>query len=173
VQQVRSGQGVGRDHRRAWELVKQSRGDVINFDGESRLTFIEAPLKTLFTTWVFDDRSRVLFTSDALGFPAGERDARELRRYLLARHDWIAHADTDALIERIDRCFDVYEVEVVAPATGAPVVGRAAVQELREAVTAAIAVRQPVRAFRRPRGASGGDGGRVAAPGPAEDAGVR
>lgn len=150
-----------------------AHGDVIDFDGESRLTFMEAPLKTLFTTWVFDERSRVLFTSDAFGFPAGERDPRELRRYLLARHDWIAHADTDALIERIDRCFDVRDVEVVAPATGAPVVGRAAVKQLREAVTAAIAVKQPVQAFRRPRYASGGGGARASAPAPPEDRGVR
>jgi flavorubredoxin len=115
-----------------------AHGDSLAFDRVDELQFIEAPLKTLYTSWVFAPRSGVLFTSDAFGFPDHEQHPEVIRRYLLARHDWLERADPQPLADRLATCFERYDVRVIAPGTGAPIVGREAVRKLLDAVSAAI-----------------------------------
>jgi glyoxylase-like metal-dependent hydrolase (beta-lactamase superfamily II) len=118
-------------------------GDVLELGpGGRRLETFDAPLRLLPTNWVYDERSRTLFTEDA--FTWVWRDAEEgpwtvtaeddpttldgVTEYMRgSRYWWLPGARTAEIREEIAAIFEGRDIEAIAPAFGCVIRGRAAV----------------------------------------------
>jgi flavorubredoxin len=110
-------------------------GQTLEAFGFPGLRVIEPVVRTLGTSWLFDDASATLFCSDAfcsdLATRAGDSPIRKsgeagplaeaLRAGLFAKFDWLARSDKRAMTAAWARVFDV-----VLPKRLAPIHGRAA-----------------------------------------------
>ncbi|MBM9463596.1 hypothetical protein JL108_09040 [Aeromicrobium sp. YIM 150415] len=112
--------------------------------GGRRLKLIRPLLRLLPTYWVYDETTRVLYTSDsfghvfadeesaALAIRDGDKDPTtvdDVRRHLLeTRYWWLAHAATSLLQEDVQRIFSEHDVEAIAPARGAVLLGSEVVE---------------------------------------------
>jgi flavorubredoxin len=104
-------------------------GDSIVLHGERSLEVVEPAVRTLPTMWYFDAETGTLFTSDFFGEarPGADGDGVDLetaRRHVLAKFDWLAVADTTMPLGRLDRVVQNFDVKVLAPGHGLPVIGR-------------------------------------------------
>ncbi|MGH2849001.1 MAG: hypothetical protein ACRDLP_00110 [Solirubrobacteraceae bacterium] len=115
--------------------------DTIRVDpgGSRSLDIFHATLRLLPTSWLYDRRTRTLFTSDVFTHvmraePVGpwvvtagldDTSVEQVRRHLLAtRYWWLAGAKLEAIRASIDDTFDRYEVETIAPDFGCVLHGR-------------------------------------------------
>lgn len=113
------------------------KNDPITFlENKSRaISLIVPALRLLNTHWLFDPLSHTLFTSDAFCHLDGDqpRDVttEELRDYLLStRYWWLAGARTRKLTDWLDRVFNTFRVERIAPAYGPMLEGPATVSRV-------------------------------------------
>jgi len=145
----RTGLGRGRDG----ELGALGRAPVRLFDapdtipvdqaGTRALDIFHSTLRLLPTSWLYDARSRTLFTSDV--FTHVIRDDAEgpwlvteddddttvagLRRHLLStRYWWLAGARTEPIRAALAETFGRYDIETIAPGFGCLLHGRAVVE---------------------------------------------
>lgn len=112
----------GRAATVAYTAVKQGPITVLG-DASRAISVIQPALRLLTTHWLFDPRSRTLFTSDAFGHLSGDEandvDADELREYLATtRYWWLAGARTDTIVDWLDSVFDTFRVDRIASAYG-------------------------------------------------------
>jgi len=122
--------------------------------GTRVLEIFHATLRLLPTSWVYDRRTRTLFTSDAFthliapdsGGPwvvTAQTDPSTIemvRRHLLStRYWWLAGARLDAIRESIAETFARYDVETIAPDFGCIIHGRELVARHVEMLDAVLA----------------------------------
>lgn len=113
---------------------------------------LAAPLRLLATTWLYDDESGTLFTSDSFlhhvcnrddGLVVAEdsiiTDPGVVREVLLAKFKWLAFADVDPILEALDHIFSLYEIENLAPGHGQVVVGKRASSQTVQVMLDALA----------------------------------
>jgi len=123
---------VGTLGRIEHRLARQGDAIAVGAGGRALLTLV-APLRLLPTNWVYDERTRTLFTADAFHYawrstaagpwlvtdeddpitPEGVMD------FLLgSRFWWLAGARTEPIRRAIAEIFDSYPVETIAPSYG-------------------------------------------------------
>jgi flavorubredoxin len=108
-----------------------------------RVEVLATPVRLLTTVWLYDSETCTLFSSDSFGHVVRATRAEQavltedapddtslddVRTHLLAKFDWLAHADTAPLVEGIRALFDAREVRVIAPTHGCVLVGRGVVE---------------------------------------------
>jgi flavorubredoxin len=100
--------------------------------GFDRLRSIAPPVRLLNTTWLHDEVTNTLFTSDFFGGdllavpddPIVRRDfaglpaTQVLRRHVLTKFEWLEHARTGPLRAAWDKLFAEVKPEVLAPGLG-------------------------------------------------------
>jgi len=122
-----------------------TRADVIDLGAGGRaIDVMQAPIRLIATRWLYDRATRTLFSSDL--FTHVWRDAEtgpwivteadndptslsDVRSFMLnTRYWWLEGAPTDAIRRGIDKVFDSYDVETIAPGYGAILRGRNVVE---------------------------------------------
>ncbi|TVR09668.1 MAG: hypothetical protein EA385_06510 [Salinarimonadaceae bacterium] len=107
-------------------------GESLQDFGFAHLHSLRPVIKMLGTSWLYDSRGKVLFSTDCFGgdFLAtpdeplvrttleGAPDKAQLRATMLAKFDWLENADTELLRRFWDGLFDQIDVEVIAPTHG-------------------------------------------------------
>ena len=115
-------------------------GNTLADAGFPRLKIYEAAIRTLGSTWLWDEKSGTLFTTDIfntdmLTDPAQSVLHREdeesqspqtMREFILQKFDWLEFADTSKLAANWDRFFFQIHPSIVAPIHGRIQVGQAA-----------------------------------------------
>lgn len=105
--------------------------------GFARLRIYEALIRTLGSTWLWDDKTRTLFTTDIFCTDMMERadqsvlrrdevgfqTAEQMREFILRKFDWLAPADTTPLRNAWTRFFSEIRPAVIAPIRGRVQVG--------------------------------------------------
>jgi flavorubredoxin len=100
--------------------------------GFERLRSIAPPVRLLNTTWLHDEVTNTLFTSDffSADLLAGTDDpivrkdiaglpvTQALRRHVLTKFEWLEHAHTGPLRDAWDKLFAEVKPEVLAPGLG-------------------------------------------------------
>lgn len=110
--------------------------------GERRIEVINAPIRLISTRWVYDEATRILFTSDM--FTHLWREAAEgpwileeddattpafVRSFLLnTRYWWLEGARTSGIRKGVAEVFERYDIEAIAPGYGAILRGRQLVE---------------------------------------------
>jgi flavorubredoxin len=105
---------------------------------------MQAPIRLIATRWLYDRATRTLFSSDL--FTHLWRDAAtgpwvvteadndptttgDIRSFMLnTRYWWLEGAPTDSIRRGIDKVFDTYDVETIAPGYGCILSGRNVVE---------------------------------------------
>jgi flavorubredoxin len=138
-------QADGRDALASMKVTAVTRADVINLGADGRaIDVMQAPIRLIATRWLYDRATRTLFSSDL--FTHVWRDAEtgpwivteadndptslaDVRSFMLnTRYWWLEGAPTDAIRRGIDKVFDTYDVETIAPGYGAILRGRNVVE---------------------------------------------
>ena len=132
--------------------LSMARTKGLDLGPERSLTVITPVFRLLSTFWLFDERTRTLFTSDLFGHtdsgPALERTAaaeaddataESVARHLLAKFWWLAGADTERLRADLDAIFEQFRPEAVAPTHGRVLVGREVVDRHRRLLDSILA----------------------------------
>jgi len=138
-------QADGRDALASMKVTAVTRADVINLGvGGRAIDVMNAPIRLIATRWLYDRATRTLFSSDL--FTHVWRDAEtgpwivtdadndptslsDVRSFMLnTRYWWLEGAPTDAIRRGIDKVFDTYDVETIAPGYGAILRGRNVVE---------------------------------------------
>jgi glyoxylase-like metal-dependent hydrolase (beta-lactamase superfamily II) len=115
-------------------------GDAISVDRRGRrpLEVLSAPVRLLKTSWLFDDASGTLFSSDAFGhvpcdskqgsvsLSAGEdtTSAADVRASLSPKLRWLFGANLREIRVEIETIFSERDVRAIAPGLGRVLVGR-------------------------------------------------
>lgn len=133
------------DH--AIEIVRKLPGDWMEITPERQVQLVSTNLRVLSTTWLFDERTGALFTSDALGYEnletpgfAGllrdngspEVDIDRAASRLFTKLDWLLEADTTPFLRNFEELFETRDVRIIAPAHGRVAVGPDAVAAYRD-----------------------------------------
>lgn len=115
-------------------------GDVPISDHRS-LRVLGVPLRVLPTVWFYDAATRTMFCSDTFSDETApspdERILTEVdtddvltarfKRSFRLKFDWLEHSDLVSIIEDLERIFDRFEIETLAPSRGLVIHGKAAV----------------------------------------------
>lgn len=124
-------------------LGRASQDDPVRVGGTESLQVFPAPIRILTTYWAYDEATKTLFTSDLFGHGAMDDGSSPrmladddscstheiVRDALLAKFGWLdGAAKVDVARDALKRVFDRYEVDIIAPTHGLPIVGPAAVQ---------------------------------------------
>jgi flavorubredoxin len=133
----------GRDILKKMKVTAVTRADVIELGRQDRkIDVMQAPIRLIATRWLYDQATRILFTSDMFTHCWRARadgpwvvtddddttTARELRSFMLnTRYWWLEGAPTDSIRRGIGAVFDKYDVETIAPGYGCILQGRAVV----------------------------------------------
>lgn len=118
-------------------------GSRIAVGGARVLEVVQTPLRMLSTTWYHDAASGALFCSDlftdamhgaddeaVIRNPAGPDGlVPAMRRHLLLRYDWLAYSELSTIIADLRALLARFDIAILAPSRGCPVVGKAAVEE--------------------------------------------
>jgi flavorubredoxin len=134
----------GRDILESMKVTVVTRADTIRLGQAGRtIDVMQAPIRLIATRWLYDRATRTLFASDM--FTHVWRDAakgpwivtdadndatstRDVRSFLLnTRYWWLDGAPTDSIRRGIDKVFDSYDIETIAPGYGCILRGRAVV----------------------------------------------
>jgi flavorubredoxin len=135
----------GRDILRSMKVTAVTRSDVIKLGKHGRaIDVMQAPIRLIATRWLYDRATRTLFSSDlfthlwrdALTGPwvVTEADndpttAGDIRSFMLnTRYWWLEGAPTDSIRRGIDKVFDTYDIETIAPGYGCILSGRNVVE---------------------------------------------
>jgi flavorubredoxin len=118
--------------------TEPDRGSIVPLGSSENLLIIPPLLRLLGMFWVYDKQSKTMFTSDLFGhvsvaspsLPPIVDDLAEddttydtVRNHTLMRYHWLPMATTEPLIAWMENVFDTYQVEVIAPTSGAVLVG--------------------------------------------------
>jgi hypothetical protein len=131
----------GRDILKSMKVTAVTRADTIELGKVGRaIDVMQAPIRLIATRWLYDRATRTLFSSDmfthlwrdtATGpwiVTDADNDAtslRDIRSFLLnPRFWWLEGAPTDSIRRGIDKVFDTYDVETIAPGYGCILSGR-------------------------------------------------
>jgi hypothetical protein len=131
----------GRDILESMKVTVVTRADTIRLGQAGRtIDVMQAPIRLIATRWLYDRATRTLFASDM--FTHVWRDAakgpwivtdadndatspRDVRSFLLnTRYWWLDGAPTDSIRRGIDKVFDSYDIETIAPGYGCILRGR-------------------------------------------------
>jgi flavorubredoxin len=135
----------GRDILSSMKVTAVTRSDVIKLGKHGRaIDVMQAPIRLIATRWLYDRATRTLFSSDlfthvwrdALTGPwvVTEADndpttAGDIRSFMLnTRYWWLEGAPTDSIRRGIDKVFDTYDIETIAPGYGCILSGRDVVE---------------------------------------------
>jgi flavorubredoxin len=135
----------GRDILSSMKVTAVTRSDVIKLGKHGRaIDVMQAPIRLIATRWLYDRATRTLFSSDlfthvwrdaATGpWVVTEADndpttAGDIRSFMLnTRYWWLEGAPTDSIRRGIDKVFDTYDVETIAPGYGCILSGRNVVE---------------------------------------------
>jgi flavorubredoxin len=115
-------------------------GSEVNIGGSRKLSIIRPAIRLLATFWAYDSGTRSLFTSDVfthlLGATADEAvncdtnasaTLSQIHRHLLAKHWWLASANTQPLLAALAETFTSRQIDYICPDRGRVICGRAAV----------------------------------------------
>jgi flavorubredoxin len=135
----------GRDILSSMKVTAVTRSDVIKLGKHGRaIDVMQAPIRLIATRWLYDRATRTLFSSDL--FTHVWRDAAtgpwivteadndptttgDIRSFMLnTRYWWLEGAPTDSIRRGIDKVFDTYDVETIAPGYGCILSGRNVVE---------------------------------------------
>jgi hypothetical protein len=115
--------------------------------GKRFIEMFQTPIRLINTTWIWDEETRTLFTSDSFTQvscdnpngpwiidaydPSDERlSAGFMQSFLLnTRYWWIEGARTETLRRGVEAVFKRYPIETIAPGYGAILRGRALVEQ--------------------------------------------
>jgi hypothetical protein len=129
--------------------------------GARTLERIEPSLRLLNTVWLYDARSRTLFSSDSfshvmpradeLFLSDGDADTTSVaavRDHLAAKLHWLPGADLAGIITEIAETFAERDIETIAPSYGCVISGAAVVERHLELMLRALEelAREPVPA---------------------------
>lgn len=124
--------------------TEPDRGSIVPLGSSENLLIIPPLLRLLGMFWVYDKQSRTMFTSDLFGHasvaspseppivddPAADETTYEtVRDHTLMRYHWLPIATTAPLIAWMENVFDTYDIEVIAPTSGAVLVGAPVVRK--------------------------------------------
>jgi flavorubredoxin len=135
----------GRDILSSMKVTAVTRSDVIKLGSHGRaIDVMQAPIRLIATRWLYDRATRTLFSSDlfthvwrdALTGPWVVTEADndptstgDIRSFMLnTRYWWLEGAPTDSIRRGIDKVFDTYDVETIAPGYGCILSGRNVVE---------------------------------------------
>ena len=138
-------QADGRDALASMNVTAVTRADVINLGAGGRaIDVMQAPIRLIATRWLYDRATRTLFSSDLFTHVWREAETgpwivteadndptalSDVRSFMLnTRYWWLEGAPTDAIRRGIDKVFDTYDVETIAPGYGAILRGRNVVE---------------------------------------------
>ena len=118
--------------------TEPDRGSIVPLGSSENLLIIPPLLRLLGMFWVYDKQSKTMFTSDLFGHVSVASPSLQpivddladddttydtVRNHTLMRYHWLPMATTEPLIAWMEHVFDTYEVEVIAPTSGAVLVG--------------------------------------------------
>jgi len=118
--------------------TEPDRGSIVPLGSSENLIIIPPLLRLLGMFWVYDKQSKTMFTSDLFGhvsvgspdeppivddLAADDTTYETVRSHTLMRYHWLPMATTEPLIAWMENVFDTYEVEVLAPTSGAVLAG--------------------------------------------------
>jgi glyoxylase-like metal-dependent hydrolase (beta-lactamase superfamily II) len=125
-------------------MVQRSQRIHVGDEARGRaLEAFQAPIRLIGTRWIYDERTRTLFTSDSFSWewsasvdgPWSIDDAHchttaaHVRSFLLnTRYWWLEGGDTATLRRKLAAVFDRYDIENLAPGYGRVMRGRALVE---------------------------------------------
>jgi hypothetical protein len=138
-------QADGRDALASMKVTAVTRADVIDLGvGGRAIDVMQAPIRLIATRWLYDRATRTLFSSDLFTHVWREAETgpwivtdadndptslAEVRSFMLnTRYWWLEGAPTDAIRRGIDKVFDSYDIETIAPGYGAILSGRNVVE---------------------------------------------
>jgi hypothetical protein len=125
-----------------YRLARQGDEIPVGAGGRNLLALV-APLRLLPTNWVYDERTRTLFTADAFTYASRPTAAGPwvitdeddpttedgVMEFLLgSRFWWLAGARTDPMREAITEVFETYPIATIAPSFGCLISGERAVR---------------------------------------------
>lgn len=112
--------------------------------GDRRLQAFSAPIRLISTFWVYDEQTKVLFSSDMFSHIWRENDTGPwevevddddvstvsfVQSFLLnTRYWWLEGASLDQLRRNVANVFEQYEIDFIAPAFGAIFCGKKSVE---------------------------------------------
>jgi hypothetical protein len=123
-------------------IIRESeRPSTVEFAVGRPLELLHTKLTTLGFSWMYDERTKTLFSSDffsegLLTEPDGRPVLRgddgstpeQVREHIHARFYWMRHADTAPLLDNLDRVFGGRDIERICPYHGCVIEGRDLVQ---------------------------------------------
>jgi hypothetical protein len=121
--------------------------------GPSRdLSIVDAKLKLLACSWVFDHATGTLFTSDSFAHVLApdpytrvitadndQCSVDDVERHLLAKFEWMVGARTATVRAFLDRIFTTFDVQTIAPLVGCVLKGPDVVARHRALLEEALA----------------------------------
>lgn len=122
-------------------LVRQDYGDGVGLTAKCTAFYLRPPLRLLATSWVFDEGTGTLFTSDFFGYMGLERagdkpisrdvpDAATvtaIEEWIPVRFDWVRNADLTQVIHNLQEVFRSHRVQRIAPTHGCIIEGTSCV----------------------------------------------
>lgn len=140
----------GMSYGEMWKLG-EATASTATVDGR-RFEFVKSPLSDhVYSLWIYDHASGVLFTSEALGnyhAPDGRTelwdeptaiDADRIEAFCRDRLPWMQYTDPTSIRDTLESRLEPYEVTWVAPSHGNPVSGACLSSYLEAFVSAAEA----------------------------------
>jgi flavorubredoxin len=138
-------QAEGRDILSSMKVTAVTRSDVIKLGSHGRaIDVMQAPIRLIATRWLYDRATRTLFSSDLFTHVWRDTETgpwivteadndptstRDIRSFMLnTRYWWLEGAPTDSIRRGIDKVFDTYDIETIAPGYGCILSGRNVVE---------------------------------------------
>jgi flavorubredoxin len=124
--------------------TEPERGSIVPLGASQNLVIIPSLIRLLTMFWVYDKQSKTMFTSDLFGhvsvaspddrpvvdsLEADDTTYEQVRDHTLMRYHWLPMATTEPLIAWLEKIFDTYEIEVIAPTSGCVLVGAPVVRK--------------------------------------------
>ena len=124
------------------EKVRIHPGGAVEVAPGRTVELVVTPLRLLTTFWGYDAATKTLFTSDSFGHAQVATASTtpvidssndtitldQVREHLLTKFEWLRGAETEPLIEEVDRIFQSHPIDIIAPTTGSVLMGRDVVE---------------------------------------------
>lgn len=135
------------------ELTRMRAGEDIVIGAGRAVEILSTSLRCLTTSWLYDNGTGTLFTSDAFGYHGldssdrrdlvidslrGPIDLNELRPRIFTKFDWILDAECEPLIQDLERIFTTRDVQNIAPTHGRVIRGKEMVDAYYQATIALL-----------------------------------
>lgn len=120
-----------------------ARGDncQLSMGPNRKIEVLTAPIRLISTRWIYDEASKILFSSDMFSHIWSDREDRPwqlgdneddpvtdfpfIRSYLLnTRYWWIEGANTETVRQGVDTVFKKFDIQTIAPGYGTILRGR-------------------------------------------------